>query len=76
MKFIARYRKRLSQILGLVYILAFAFSEKKLGTAMPVMTKMMVTAGVILVGLGIVGRLWCAQYIAGRKTEMLITEGP
>jgi protein-S-isoprenylcysteine O-methyltransferase Ste14 len=76
MKFIARYRKRLSQILGLVYILVFAFSEKKLGTATPVMAKMMVTAGVILVGLGIVGRLWCAQYIAGRKTETLITEGP
>jgi protein-S-isoprenylcysteine O-methyltransferase Ste14 len=76
MKFIARYRTKLSRILGLVYILIFTFSEKKLETAMPLITEMMVIAGIILAGLGIVGRLWCTQYIAGRKTESLITEGP
>ncbi|MDR3353625.1 MAG: isoprenylcysteine carboxylmethyltransferase family protein [Synergistaceae bacterium] len=76
MEFIARYRTRLSQALGLVYLLVFAFSEKKLETAMPAMTGMMIVAGCILVGLGIVGRLWCAQYIAGHKTESLVTEGP
>jgi hypothetical protein len=36
----------------------------------------MVAAGIILVGSAIVGRLWCAQYIAGHKTELLITDGP
>lgn len=43
---------------------------------MPVVTELMIITGIILVGSGIVGRLWCAQYIAGRKTESLITEGP
>ena len=40
------------------------------------MTGLMIISGIILVSSGIVGRLWCAQYIAGRKTESLITEGP
>jgi protein-S-isoprenylcysteine O-methyltransferase Ste14 len=75
-EFITRYRTKLSQILGLVYVLVFAFSEKKLETDMPVVTGIMIITGIVLVGSGIVGRLWCAQYIAGRKTESLITEGP
>jgi protein-S-isoprenylcysteine O-methyltransferase Ste14 len=54
----------------------FALSKKKLETTMPEVTGMMIIAGILLVGSGIVGRLWCAQYIAGRKTEALITEGP
>jgi protein-S-isoprenylcysteine O-methyltransferase Ste14 len=76
MEFITRHRTKLSQALGLVYILLFAFSEKKLETAMPAITEIMVILGIALVGSGIVGRLWCAQYIAGRKTASLITEGP
>jgi protein-S-isoprenylcysteine O-methyltransferase Ste14 len=76
MEFIARYRTRLSQALALVYILVFTFSEKRLETEMPAVTGIMIITGIVLVGLGMVGRLWCAQYIAGRKTESLITEGP
>jgi protein-S-isoprenylcysteine O-methyltransferase Ste14 len=76
MEFIARYRTKLSKALGLVYILVFTFSEKKLETAMPAMSGMMIFTGIIFIGSAIVGRLWCAQYIAGRKTKSLITEGP
>jgi hypothetical protein len=43
---------------------------------MPVVSGMMFITGIVLAGSAIVGRLWCAQYIAGRKTESLITEGP
>ena len=32
--------------------------------------------GVLLVGIGTVGRLWCALYISGYKKEELITQGP
>ena len=32
--------------------------------------------GVILVGIGSLGRLWCSLYIAGYKTKQLVTEGP
>ncbi|MDR1651636.1 MAG: isoprenylcysteine carboxylmethyltransferase family protein [Synergistaceae bacterium] len=76
MKIIERYRTRISQALGLVYILVFALSEKKLETTAPTVTGIMIIAGCVLVGIGIVGRLWCAQYIAGYKTDSLITGGP
>lgn len=32
--------------------------------------------GCILVGTGMIGRLWCAQYIAGYKDNKLVREGP
>ncbi|MBL8584096.1 MAG: isoprenylcysteine carboxylmethyltransferase family protein [Rhizobiaceae bacterium] len=32
--------------------------------------------GVVLIVLGIVGRLWANLYIAGRKSEMVVTGGP
>jgi protein-S-isoprenylcysteine O-methyltransferase Ste14 len=76
MEFIARCRTKLSQALGLVYVLAFIFSEKKLRIAVPAVTGAMMMGGIILVGSAIAGRLWCAQYIAGHKEELLITDGP
>jgi protein-S-isoprenylcysteine O-methyltransferase Ste14 len=33
-------------------------------------------AGLVFVGVATVGRLWCSLYIAGYKTDMLITTGP
>ncbi len=30
----------------------------------------------LLVGLAVLGRLWCSVYIAGRKDEQLVVEGP
>ena len=75
-KFLEKHRTRISQILGVVYILVFTFSEKKLDTTMPVVTGIMSMAGLTLVGAATAGRLWCAQYIAGYKTESLITVGP
>jgi steroid 5-alpha reductase family enzyme len=32
--------------------------------------------GILLVGVGAVGRAWCSLYIAGYKTSTLVTEGP
>ncbi len=33
-------------------------------------------AAVLLVGVAVLGRLWCSIYIAGRKDEQLVTDGP
>jgi hypothetical protein len=30
----------------------------------------------MLIGCAVVGRLWCAQYIAGYKSDRLVMEGP
>lgn len=37
---------------------------------------LMISAGVFLVGVASVGRLWCSLYIAGYKTSSLVTAGP
>lgn len=76
MCFIERYRTRISQLLALVYLALFAFSEKKFETAFPEVHAVTLFLGCVLVGIGVVGRLWCALYIAGYKTNKLITEGP
>jgi protein-S-isoprenylcysteine O-methyltransferase Ste14 len=75
-EFITRYRTKISQLFGIAYLLLFAFSNKKFETSAPTLTGIMIIAGCVLIGAAIVGRLWCAQYIAGRKTDCLITEGP
>lgn len=36
----------------------------------------MFATGCVLVGYAIAGRLWCASYIAGYKTNRLVMEGP
>ena len=74
--FIERYRTRISQLLAAAYILVFAYSAKGLEITHPSIPGLMVFAGCALVGIATVGRLWCALYIAGYKTNKLITSGP
>jgi protein-S-isoprenylcysteine O-methyltransferase Ste14 len=71
-----RYRTRLSQILGVAFFLVFMFSEKKLASGAPLAAGCMFAAGCVLVGVAMVGRLWCAQYISGYKKTNLVTYGP
>jgi protein-S-isoprenylcysteine O-methyltransferase Ste14 len=75
-EFVVPHRTRISQLLGGVFILVFMFSDRKLEDSAPVLTDLMVIAGCFLVGCATVGRLWCAQYIAGYKTDTLVTVGP
>jgi protein-S-isoprenylcysteine O-methyltransferase Ste14 len=75
-EFIAKYRTKISQLLGVVYLLVFALSAKKFEIVSPLASEIMVGAGCVFIGIGIVGRLWCALYIAGHKAESLITVGP
>ncbi|MDR1658443.1 MAG: isoprenylcysteine carboxylmethyltransferase family protein [Deltaproteobacteria bacterium] len=42
----------------------------------PLVTGIMFIVGCILVGFATAGRLWCAQYIAGYKDDVLVVEGP
>ena len=76
MYFIERYRTKLSQLLAVIFILAFAFSNNALEWTYPAVPGVMMLIGCALVGVATVGRLWCALYIAGYKTDKLITSGP
>ncbi len=42
----------------------------------PVIAGLMFFAGAILVGLAVIGRLWCALHISGYKTYQLVATGP
>ena len=42
----------------------------------PFLTSVLFLIGMMLVGIGAMGRLWCSVYIAGYKTDKLITQGP
>ena len=41
-----------------------------------IMTLVLFVAGIVLVGIASLGRMWCSLYIAGYKDETLITTGP
>lgn len=75
-EFLVRKRTKLSQLLGVVFVFVFLFSEKRLETVAHSVTDIMIIAGCVMVGIATVGRIWCAQYIAGYKTNTLIKEGP
>lgn len=75
-EFFVRYRTRLSQLAGVFFAGLCAFSGKKLELSFPAAAEAMFAAGCLLAGLGAVGRIWCAQYIAGYKADRLIDKGP
>jgi hypothetical protein len=52
------------------------FSERKLDRSAYFAAEIMWILGCLLVGIASVGRLWCAQYIAGYKTGVLVMDGP
>jgi protein-S-isoprenylcysteine O-methyltransferase Ste14 len=52
------------------------FSEQKFQHSAPLATGIMFGVGCIMVGIAVVGRLWCAEYIAGYKMQNLIIYGP
>ena len=74
--FITRHRTKISQLFGIAYLMAYIFSNRVLEADMPFVNDIMLIAGSFMIGAAVVGRLWRAQYIAGRKTTSLITEGP
>ena len=56
--------------------MVFIFSNRKLEQSAYLVSEAMMVFGFFLVGFATVGRLWCAQYIAGYKTDVLVMEGP
>ena len=64
MYFLDHYRTRISQVIGILFLFLFMFSQKELDVTAP------------YVGAAMAGRMWCAQYIAGYKNDVLVREGP
>jgi protein-S-isoprenylcysteine O-methyltransferase Ste14 len=74
--FLVKYRTRLSQLLGIIFIIILIISENELEYSHPLITSAMFILGLIMVTIAATGRIWCAQYIAGYKDTILVTEGP
>jgi len=71
-----RYRIILSRIAA-VTILFFLFTTQSVWeTKNEKVTFFLFFAGMILVGIASLGRMWCSLYIAGYKDDKLVTDGP
>ena len=73
---IEKLRIHLSQIFVVALILLILLSESRWETTIPLIGSGLFLMGIILAGIAALGRLWCSLYIAGYKTDTLITEGP
>ena len=72
--FIATYRIWISRIVSLGFIALIVLTGSS--HAGSVSGSLLAFIGLILVGLAVVGRLWCSLYIAGYKNQQLIRLGP
>ena len=70
---LARWRKISGQAFALIAILAVLLT---ISPRSPVRELVTEVAGILLVMACVVGRIWCALYIAGRKNAELCQDGP
>lgn len=73
--FFIKYRIKITQFLGTILFLLILFSHKNLED-IPAIADIIFICGITLVGIGTIGRIWCALYISGYKDRILIQSGP
>lgn len=73
---IKQLRTHISKGFGLLVIALLCFSESYWDRANHYLATLMLCSGIFLVAIASAGRLWCSLYIAGYKTDRLITGGP
>ena len=71
-----KLRIPLSQIFTGLLVALVCVSESLWEDTAPFVATVLFLLGVGLVGIASLGRLWCSVYIAGYKTNRLVTEGP
>lgn len=70
---IARCRKSISRALATFIFVLLIMSDP---SPVPWLNLLLEIAGVLLIGAAVLGRIWCALYIAGRKNAELCIDGP
>ena len=73
--FFIKYRIKITQFLGTILFLLILFSHKNLED-IPAIADIIFICGITLVGIGTIGRIWCALYISGYKDRILVQSGP
>jgi protein-S-isoprenylcysteine O-methyltransferase Ste14 len=72
--FVAQNRIAISRLFWISGLIALLLTEKMFADRL--IGNLLSTAGLVLIGIAVVGRLWCSLYIGGRKNNELVTEGP
>jgi protein-S-isoprenylcysteine O-methyltransferase Ste14 len=72
--FVAQNRITISRLFWTGALVALLLTEKMFADRL--IGNLLPMAGLVLIGIAIVGRLWCSLYIGGRKNNELVTEGP
>lgn len=68
-------RKRLTAVLAAFWLAAATVVGTHWGET-SLMGHTLFSSGCLLMGVGVIGRVWCLGSIAGRKTGDLVTDGP
>ncbi len=72
---VERLRKRLTAILATFWLAAATVVGTRWGET-SLIGHTLFSSGCLLMGVGVIGRVWCLGTIAGHKTNDLITDGP
>jgi protein-S-isoprenylcysteine O-methyltransferase Ste14 len=73
--FVLRKRRFITWLFGIVVGTLIVLSTSR-ADEYGLLGDLLFVAGVALVGVATVGRLWCSVYISGYKTHTLVTVGP
>jgi protein-S-isoprenylcysteine O-methyltransferase Ste14 len=73
--FSRKYRIFVTRLFAVILVCMLLFSDSRWEDT-PIICGVIFLVGAMLVGLATVGRLWCALYISGYKSNTLITTGP
>lgn len=73
---VEKLRIRISQIFAGLLVVLICVSSSLWEDGAPFVATVLFLLGAILVGIASLGRLWCSVYIAGYKTDHLVTQGP
>jgi protein-S-isoprenylcysteine O-methyltransferase Ste14 len=71
-----KLRTGISQIFAGLLIVLICVSSSLWEDKASFVTTVLFFWGAVLVGIASLGRLWCSIYIAGYKTDHLVTQGP
>jgi protein-S-isoprenylcysteine O-methyltransferase Ste14 len=66
----------ITRVVAVGLIVLVLVSSSGLTGKMPIFSNALYFLGIVLVAVATLGRLWCSLYIAGYKTDILITQGP
>lgn len=66
----------ITRMFAAVFIVLILVSSSVMNEKAPLISEILSFISIVMVGICVLGRLWCSLYIAGYKTDHLIDQGP